>query len=203
MNGVRLHYVVKGTGQKLVVLLHGFPEFWYTWHAVMDRLASQGYKVVAIDMRGYNDSERPFGIHSYLRDKLSSDILGLVAHLGHAKCTLVAHDWGGVVAWDLARRNPEILDHLVVLNSPHPLAYEENMNFDQAKKVRASLDVFSKFLISSQSWYFFAFAVPLLPELVIWSIGFKSFVKGVIGSGRDMSKCTQQDLQRYTYGSAL
>lgn len=117
-NGTRLHYVAAGTGP-LVVLLHGFPEFWYSWRHQLPALARR-FRVVAPDLRGYNLSEKPAG--GYDMATLSADVRGLIEALGERRADVVGHDWGGVIAWMAAIREPESVRRLVVLNAPHPAA---------------------------------------------------------------------------------
>jgi len=136
VNGVRLHYVLKGSGDKLLLFLHGFPEFWYAWRHQLEFFSARGYKCVAVDMRGYNESDKPRGVSAYDRDLLMDDVRDLVAALGHQSCTLVAHDWGGIVAWDVVRKYPDIFERLVILNSPHPILFLRNMSHEQLFKVR-------------------------------------------------------------------
>jgi pimeloyl-ACP methyl ester carboxylesterase len=131
--GVKIHYVTAGKGP-LVVMIHGFPDFWYTWRAQMPELAKH-YQVVAIDQRGYNLSDKPEGVENYAMDKLAGDVVAVIKHLGCEKATLVGHDWGGMVAWTLAMNRPEMVERLVILNLPHPrgLLRELANNPDQQK----------------------------------------------------------------------
>ncbi len=118
VNGVRLHYVTVGTG-KLIMFAHGFPEFWYLWK---DQLVEFGkdHQAVALDMRGYNLSSKPKDLDQYRIDVLMNDFKALAENLGHEKFILVAHDWGGVVAWPFAMRYPDMLEKFVIINAPHP-----------------------------------------------------------------------------------
>src|ERR671936_695923 len=115
----RLHYVEVGEGP-LVVLLHGFPEFWFGWRSQIPALVGAGFRVVAPDMRGYNLSSRPSGWRSYDSDHLAADIAGLVRHFGAEKAHVVGHDWGAAVAYYTAMQHPEVVDRLVIMNVPHP-----------------------------------------------------------------------------------
>lgn len=115
---VKIHYVTAGEGP-LVVLIHGFPDFWYSWREQMPELAEH-FQVVAIDQRGFNKSDQPEGVENYTIDKLVEDIVAVVAHFDRDKAIIVGHDWGGMVAWSFAMQHPELMDKLVILNLPHP-----------------------------------------------------------------------------------
>jgi len=118
--GVKIHYVSLGrTQDPLIVMIHGFPDFWYSWRAQMPALAKQ-FHVVAIDQRGYNLSGQPQGVENYTTDKLVADVVAVVKHFGPGKAVIVGHDWGGLVAWTFAMTHPELTDRLVILNLPHP-----------------------------------------------------------------------------------
>jgi len=132
-DGVKIHYVTMGKGP-LVVMIHGFPDYWYTWRKQMPVLA-QDFQVVAIDQRGYNKSDQPEGVANYTADKLVGDVRAVIKHLGKEKAIVVGHDWGGMVAWMFAMTHPEMLDKLVILNLPHPqgLMRELRDNPDQQK----------------------------------------------------------------------
>jgi epoxide hydrolase 4 len=146
-----LHYVEAGDGP-LVVLLHGFPEFWFGWRQQIAPLVQAGYRVVAPDTRGYNLSSKPDGFEAYGVDLLANDISGLVGELGAESARLVGHDWGGSIAWTVAMNHPEVVDRLVILNAAHPRRLSEGLHHpNQLRK----------------SWYFFFFAVPALPEDVV------------------------------------
>jgi epoxide hydrolase 4 len=116
--GVKIHYATLGTGP-LVVMIHGFPDFWYTWRDSMAAL-SDAFQVVAIDQRGYNLSDKPKGVESYDLRLLVADVAAVVRHLGRDKATIVGHDWGGMVAWQFAMNLPQMTERLIVLNLPHP-----------------------------------------------------------------------------------
>ena len=115
----RLHYVETGQGP-LIVLLHGFPEFWYGWRQQIKPLAAAGFRVVAPDLRGYNLSSRPTDVAAYAADPLADDIRGLVQERGAESALLVGHDWGGTIAWTTAMHHPEVVDRLAILNAAHP-----------------------------------------------------------------------------------
>lgn len=117
-DGVRIHYVSLGKGP-LVVMIHGFPDFWYGWREQMKVLADD-YRVVAIDQRGYNRSDKPTGVESYAMPLLVSDVAAVIRALGEERAIVMGHDWGGMVAWHTAMTAPEVVERLVILNLPHP-----------------------------------------------------------------------------------
>ena len=131
--GVKIHYASLGKGP-LVVMIHGFPDFWYTWRDQMAAL-SDTYQVVAIDQRGYNLSDKPKGVEQYDMRLLVGDVAAVIKHLGKDKATIVGHDWGGMVAWQFAMNLPQMTENLVILNLPHPrgLLRELRSNPEQIK----------------------------------------------------------------------
>jgi pimeloyl-ACP methyl ester carboxylesterase len=152
LDTVRLHYVEAGSGP-LVVLLHGFPEFWFAWRAQIGALAAAGFRVVAPDMRGYNLSSKPVGIASYALPLLAADVRDLIAERGGADgARLVGHDWGGLVAWGTAAYHPDSVTRLAILNMPHPQRMLEGLR--TARQLR-------------KSWYILAFQLPWLPERLL------------------------------------
>jgi epoxide hydrolase 4 len=151
---VRLHYVEAGTGP-LVVLLHGFPEFWYGWRAQIEPLARAGFHVVAPDMRGYNLSSKPADVMAYAPEALTGDVRDLIALLGDGAsegALLAGHDWGGAVAWGTAIRHPSSVRRLAVLNLPHPRRMFEGLR--TLRQLR-------------RSWYIAGFQLPWLPERLL------------------------------------
>ena len=148
LKGVRLHYAECGAGNdQLVILLHGFPEFWYSWRHQLPVLGDR-YHVVAPDMRGYNLSEKPPRVEDYRIEFLVADVLGLIKHFGKSQAAIVAHDWGAGVAWAVAQRHPEVVSKLAALQVPMPAAWRANFSFRQLR----------------HSWYMFFFQLPSLPE---------------------------------------
>jgi epoxide hydrolase 4 len=131
--GVKIHYVSLGSGP-LIVMIHGFPDFWYTWRHQMVALASQ-YQVVAIDQRGYNLSDKPEGVENYSVSLLVGDVRAVIAHLGRQQAIIIGHDWGGIVAWQFAMHLPAMTEKLIILNLPHPrgMARELATNPQQQK----------------------------------------------------------------------
>ena len=148
-NNVRLHYVTQGEGE-LVILLHGFLEFWYSWRHQLPIL-SKHFKVVAPDLRGYNDSDKPHG--GYDVENLSRDIQGLIQALGYQKARIVGHGWGGSIAWSLAENVPQCVQSLALLSAPHPQRFLQD--------AASNLDQFGR------SWYIWAAQVPNLPEMMV------------------------------------
>jgi len=150
-NGIRLHCAVDGDGP-LVVLLHGFPECWYSWRHQIPALAAR-FRVVAPDMRGYNLSDKPAGVAAYAIPELVADVLGLIHAFGEREAVIVGHDWGGGVAWSFAMEHPEATRRLVIMNCPHPAIFAEHLRADPAQLAR--------------SWYMFFFQLPWLPETLL------------------------------------
>lgn len=148
---MKLHFVESGSGP-LVVLLHGFPEFWYSWRRQLPALASAGFRAVAPDLRGFNDSPKPRDISDYRLTLVINDVAELIAGLG-APCALVGHDWGGLVAWYLAMSRPELVRKLVVLNIPHPAPFLRELRGSFSQKLRMAYQLF--------------FQPPVLPELLM------------------------------------
>lgn len=150
-NGIRLHVIEAGPiDGPLLILLHGFPEFWYGWRHQIDALAARGYRVWAPDLRGYNLSDKPEGIEAYRLDALAADVAGLIDASGRGRALLVGHDWGGALAWWVAGAFPERVERMVVINAPHPLVMWRQLRRDPAQLLR--------------SWYVFLFQLPRLPE---------------------------------------
>jgi len=117
-NRVKIHYATLGEGP-LMVMIHGFPDFWYTWRYQMERLSDQ-FQVVAVDLRGYNESDKPKGMENYAMPLLVDDIVAVIRHLSRKKAIVVGHDWGGSIAWNLAMKAPNWVEKLIICNLPHP-----------------------------------------------------------------------------------
>lgn len=149
---LEMHWVEAGDAGPLVVLLHGFPELWYSWRRQLVDLADAGFRAVAPDQRGYNLTGKPPGVGSYRIGALGDDVVALVEHLGEESAHVVGHDWGGVVAWHMGSRRPERVDRLAVLNAPHPEA---------SRRVALRTDQLLR------SWYVFFFQLPRLPEAAL------------------------------------
>lgn len=117
--GVKIHYASLGSGP-LIVMIHGFPDYWYTWRSQMEALSAD-YQCVAMDLRGYNLSDKPKGVDNYAMELLVGDVAAVIKHLGRDKAIVVGHDWGGAIGWSFAMARAEMLDRLIILNVPHPL----------------------------------------------------------------------------------
>jgi pimeloyl-ACP methyl ester carboxylesterase/2-polyprenyl-6-methoxyphenol hydroxylase-like FAD-dependent oxidoreductase len=181
--GVRLHYVESGEGP-LVVLLHGFPEFWYSWRHQLPALSAAGYRTVAVDLRGYNLSDKPRGVESYLLPTLARDIERLIRALGSESASVVGHDWGALLAWELAMRHPEVVERLAILNLPHP------------ERMKAGLRSARQLL---RSWYVGFFQIPVLSENYLrW--GDFAFIRRALRAGSPGS--TPDDIERYVMAIA-
>jgi pimeloyl-ACP methyl ester carboxylesterase len=134
-NGVKIHYAALGDKSKpLIVMIHGFPDFWYSWRDQMQVL-SKDYYVVAYDQRGYNLSDKPKGVENYDLSLLVSDTIAVIKSQGRDKAIVVGHDWGGVVSWAVAMNAPQFVEKLIILNLPHPrgMAHERATNPEQVK----------------------------------------------------------------------
>lgn len=161
---VRLHYVTAGHGP-LVVLLHGFPDFWFTWRRVLPALASRGFRVVAPDTRGYNLSSKPRGVRAYGVDRLVEDVARLVTALGEEKASIIGHDFGAGIAWAFAMTHPKKVERLAVLNGPHPQKLLDSIKQSPAQMLK--------------SWYVFFFQLPLLPEALAELDRYELFIKSL------------------------
>jgi epoxide hydrolase 4 len=183
-NGIKLRVVMAGPedGQP-VILLHGFPEFWYGWRKQIPALARAGYRVIVPDQRGYNLSDKPGGVKSYRMDMLVADILGLIDKLGYQKVNLIGHDWGAAVAWEFAIRHPERLCKLGILNVPHPAVMRNFLRRGDPEQLR-------------RSWYIFAFQIPWLPEYFLRKNDYRNMVRSVRGSG-EIHTFTSEDIEKY------
>jgi epoxide hydrolase 4 len=182
-NGIRLHVVQSGPASgPLVLLLHGFPEFWYGWRYQLPSLAAAGYWVWAPDQRGYNVSEKPQGIAAYRLEALAADVIGLLDAAGQEQAYLVGHDWGGIVAWWIAMHAPHRLKRMVVINAPHDAAMRQHLRRHPAQWLRSS--------------YIGLFQLPWIPELVTRVGNWRLLVRVLQQSSRP-GTFTPTDLERY------
>jgi epoxide hydrolase 4 len=184
-NGIKLHYVTQGEGP-LMLMLHGFPEFWYSWRKQIPEFA-KSFKVVALDLRGYNDSDKPVDQSAYVMDEFIKDIRGVIKGLGYEKCVLVGHDWGGAIAWNFAYSCPEMVERLIVLNIPHPAKFAEGLRSPQQLL---------------RSAYILFFQLPILPELFIQSDNYQAIETAFKGMAVDKNAFTSSDIDAYKDAAA-
>jgi pimeloyl-ACP methyl ester carboxylesterase len=135
-NGITLHYAACGAGP-LLLFVHGFPEFWYEWKDQLLELGND-HRAVAVDMRGYNLSSKPAEVSAYKAKQLIEDLRLFLEHLGAQRCVMVAHDWGGAIAWSFAIAHPERLDKLVIINAPHPAIFSRELRHDPAQQAASA-----------------------------------------------------------------
>ncbi|MBD2354572.1 alpha/beta hydrolase [Tolypothrix sp. FACHB-123] len=184
-NGVKLHYVTQGESP-LLLMLHGFPEFWYSWRHQIPEFAPY-FKVVALDLRGYNDSDQPKKKSAYVMDEFVKDIAGVIQGLGYETCVLVGHDWGSAIAWNFAYTYPEMLEKLIILNLPHPAKFAQGLLTLQ-QLIRSS--------------YIFFFQLPWLPELLIKRSDYAAIERAFKGMAVDKSIFTEVDIAAYKNAAA-
>lgn len=177
-NGLRFHYIEAGAGP-LVLLLHGFPEFWYGWRRQIPAIAAAGFRAVAPDLRGYNKTDRPRALSDYALPVVVDDVIALIAALGESRASLVGHDWGGVIAWYTAMHSPVKVERLTILNAPHPAAYERELR-----------SLSSQFLRSAYALFF---QLPILPEM-LFRAGDFALLRRVLARG---PAAEPEDVERY------
>lgn len=182
-NGIKLHLAVAGPEDgPLVVLLHGFPEFWFGWKHQIQPLAEKGYRVVAPDQRGYNRSDKPDGIDKYTVDYLRDDVIGIIDYFQKEKAIVIGHDWGGAIAWHLAATRPEYVEKLIILNMPHPKAMARVLKKHPLQWIKSSYIAF--------------FQLPSLPETVLGMEEFKAMQLG-IGYTSNPGAFSKQEIEQY------
>ncbi|HEX8838649.1 MAG TPA: alpha/beta hydrolase [Candidatus Acidoferrum sp.] len=178
-----MHAVVCGPKDgPIVVLLHGFPEFWYGWHRQIEPLAVARFRVVVPDQRGYNLSSKPRGVASYALNELVSDIIAIADQLGQEKIFLAGHDWGAAVAWSVALLYPERVAKLAVLNVPHPSVMRRY--------------VYTRLAQTLRSWYIFFFQIPRVPEVLLSAFNFRVAAQALQSSSRP-GTFSAEDLAQY------
>ncbi|MEL7316774.1 MAG: alpha/beta fold hydrolase [Cyanobacteria bacterium J06559_3] len=185
-NGLRLHYVTQGTGP-LLLLLHGFPEFWYSWRHQIPVLAEH-FTVVALDLRGYNDSDKPEDVAAYAMPELVGDIVGVITGLGYEQCVLVGHDWGGAIAWSVASQYPAKIAKLIVMNCPHPQRFLDGLSSSPLQWLRSA--------------YMGFFQLPFLPELVLQANDYQLIAQTFDSMAVNRSAITETDIQAYKTAAA-
>ena len=181
-NGLRFHVAACGAGERLALCLHGFPECWYSWRYQLPLLARLGYRTWAPDLRGYGESERPARRDDYAIEALMDDVAGLIDASGARSTLLLAHDWGGVIAWYFAMRRVRPLDRLVIMNLPHPAVMERAMR-TWRQLVR--------------SWYAFFFQIPRLPEALLRARDYRAIRDAFRNMAVDKTRFPEAVLQVY------
>lgn len=184
-NEVTLHYVSRGEG-KLMLMLHGFPEFWYSWRYQIAEF-SDDYHVVALDLRGYNKSDKPSSLEAYQIHELVADVREVIKTLGYDTCILVAHDWGGAIAWYFADIYPQMVEKLIILNIPHPAKFRQGLLTPQQLL---------------KSWYIFFFQLPILPESLLQHNHYQLIAEMFQKTAINKNAFTQDDLQAYRNAAA-
>ncbi|MBD2043457.1 alpha/beta fold hydrolase [Microcoleus sp. FACHB-672] len=179
-NGVKLHYVTQGEG-RLMLMLHGFPEFWYSWRHQIPEFA-KNYKVVAVDLRGYNDSDKPKEQSAYKMAEFIKDVKGIITGLGYETCVLAGHDWGGAIAWSFAYAYPELVEKLIILNLPHPAKFSQGLMTPQQ-------------LLKSS--YAFFFQLPGLPESLLQWNDYQAIGTALTGMAVNKSTFSPADIEAY------
>jgi len=180
IGAVKLHYAKAGEGEKLVILLHGFPEFWYSWRHQIAALSNE-YTVVAPDMRGFNLSDKPPNIGDYSIDKLVDDVTGLIRYFGREQAAVVGHDWGAAIAWAVALKHPEYVSKLVAMQVPPASVWKKNQTLKQ-------------FLAS---WYMFFFQIPVLPEYLLKLNDYAAMEKTLRNTTAKKGVFTTEDIAEY------
>lgn len=166
VNHIHLHCVIAGDGP-LLILLHGFPEFWYSWRHQISVFAEH-FTVVAPDMRGYNKSDKPQHVSDYALPTLVEDIVQLIHSFDQEQAIIVGHDWGGVVAWEIALTHADVVKQLAILNVPHPRVFVQHLLTNPRQILR--------------SWYIGFFQLPIIPELAIRSNDYASIEQALRGT---------------------
>jgi pimeloyl-ACP methyl ester carboxylesterase len=184
-NGINLHYVTQGKGP-LMLMLHGFPEFWYSWRHQIPEFAHD-YQVVALDLRGYNESDKPKNLEDYKMEDFVEDVKGVIQGLGYESCILVGHDWGGAIAWNFTYAHPDLVEKLIVMNMPHPAKLMEG--------IQTPLQLW-------RSWYIFLFQLPWVPELLFHWNDYQAIDSIFVGSAVDKTAFTPTDLEAYKDAAA-
>jgi epoxide hydrolase 4 len=183
INGIRMHYVQAGTNPDTVLLLlHGFPEYWYSWRHQLAALHSR-YTLVAPDLRGYNETAKPPFIWDYTITTLMADMLHLLDTLGHQQAVIVGHNWGGMLAWYLGIYHPHRVKRLIIMNTPHPVLFADAIHTNPRQMLRST--------------YLSLFQVPFLPELYIRANNFAALETMLRTSTARPDTFSDADIQAY------
>ncbi len=186
-NGLAFHVAQCGTGDRLALCLHGFPECWFSWRYQLPLLAEMGYRAWAPDLRGYGESERPADINAYAVENLLADVAGLIDASGCRAAVLLGHDWGAVIAWYFAMRRLRPLERLVILNGPHPAV--------MSRAMRSCRQL-------ARSWYVFFFQLPALPEWFLAAREYRAIDNAFRGMAVDQSRFPEEVLAVYRQNAA-
>ncbi len=177
---IRLHYASAGDGEELVILLHGFPEFWYSWRHQIEAL-SPYFTVVAPDLRGYNLSDKPEGVASYRIEELCQDVSALIKHFGRDSAAVVGHDWGAAIAWALAEKEPDAVSKLACLQVPPASVWKKNQTLSQYLS----------------SWYMIFFQLPGIPEFYLRSSDFTPLARALKTTTAEKGSFSDEDVEKY------
>lgn len=180
-SGLNMEVARAGSGP-LVVMLHGFPECWYSWRHQIRALAPH-FECVAPNLRGYGDTDAPVGVENYTLDKLVGDVADLIEACGREKAIIVAHDWGGAIAWATVLQRPELVERIAVLNLPHPLKMQENLRRNPRQML--------------SSWYILFFQIPRLPEMMLRARDFAILKRSIRDSAVQKSAFSDEDLEHF------
>lgn len=183
VNGVNLHVTTDGPEDgEPVILLHGFPEFWYGWRHQIPALVEAGFRVIIPDQRGYNLSDKPPKVEDYKLDTLAADIAALIEHFGYTQVNLIGHDWGAIVAWWIAIIYPEKIKRLGILNVPHPVVFMNTVRSNPLQMLK--------------SWYVGFFQIPALPEAFLAGNNAEAMARAMKASARP-DTFSDEDLAMY------
>jgi pimeloyl-ACP methyl ester carboxylesterase len=186
-NGLDFHVAVAGSGEKLALCLHGFPESSFSWRHQMPLLAQLGYLVWAPDLRGYGGSSRPIGVAAYSMHNLTADVAALIEASGAKQTVLIGHDWGALIAWDYAMFGRVPISRLIIMNVPHPALAEKGLR---------TLRQLAK------SWYIFFFQLPVIPEWSLARNGYAAIAQAFRGMAVDKSRFPRDVLRVYQDSAA-
>jgi pimeloyl-ACP methyl ester carboxylesterase len=186
-NGLHFNVATAGDGDRLALLLHGFPETSFSWRHQIPYLANLGYRVWAPDLRGYGRTSRPIGVKEYAIEKLCDDVAGLIDASGAKHVSIVAHDWGGGIAWTFATRRIRPIERLAVLNCPHPACMQQGMRSPAQLR---------------KSWYMFFFQIPWVPEALFGARHAKGVGDAILNMAVDKSRFPEEVLAVYRDNAA-
>src|SRR5262249_22093763 len=186
-NGITFEVATMGSGDRLALCLHGFPEHAYSWRYQMPLLAKLGYRVWAPNLRGYGNTDSPQEVSAYKTRTLIEDVAGLIKAAGARETLLMAHDWGGVLAWALAMYQPQLIDRLAILNLPHPACL--------ANELRTLHHL-------RKPWYIYFFQLPWLPELILGRNHGRATSGVIRGTSRTPARFPAEDLEVYRANAA-